>query len=134
MDKKLENGNIKFRCWCGNIVLHAVLEKRPFVPVGNPHLYQVSNRYKPSGTNVVKHLYRTRYPVQMPHICTGQSLDTVQICPHPPTWAGRGGDLYRVEVPHSTNDCFLMFFFSLTYLLKVLILIVIRYNIKSCGI
>jgi hypothetical protein len=39
-----------------------------------------------------------------------------------------------VEVPPSTNDVFLFYVFSLTYLLKVLILIVIRCNIKSCGI
>jgi hypothetical protein len=26
-------------------------EKRPFVPVCNPHLYRLLNRYKPSGTN-----------------------------------------------------------------------------------
>jgi hypothetical protein len=38
--------------------------------------------------------------------------------------------LYRAEVPPGTNDFFCsLFFFSLTYLLKVLILIVIR-----CGI
>jgi hypothetical protein len=32
--------------------------KRTFVLVGNPHLYWVSNRYKPYGTNVVENFYR----------------------------------------------------------------------------
>jgi hypothetical protein len=40
-----------------------------------------------------------------------------------------GGHLYRVAVPPGTNDVFC--FFSLTHLLNVLILIVIRCNIKS---
>jgi hypothetical protein len=45
------------------------------------------------------------------------------------------GHLYWVEVPTGTNASFFVFcFFSLTYLLKVLILIVIHWNIKSCGI
>jgi hypothetical protein len=42
-----------------------LLEKRSFVPVGNPHWYRVSNRYKPSYTNEVEDWYRARYPVQM---------------------------------------------------------------------
>jgi hypothetical protein len=56
-----------------------LLGKMTFLPVGNPHLYQVSNRYKPSSTNMVKHLYQARYPVQM----TRRSLGPVQMCPPP---------------------------------------------------
>jgi hypothetical protein len=44
--------------------LMTLLEKRVFVPVHNPHLYRVLNRYKASGTNVVEHFYRARCPVQ----------------------------------------------------------------------
>jgi hypothetical protein len=33
-------------------------KNRHFVPVGNPHLYRISNRYKSSGTNERTHLYR----------------------------------------------------------------------------
>jgi hypothetical protein len=32
--------------------------KSDIVPVGNPHLYRVSNQYKPFGTNERTHLYR----------------------------------------------------------------------------
>jgi hypothetical protein len=35
-----------------------LLEKRSFVPVYNPHLYRLLNRYKFFGTNNVMHLYR----------------------------------------------------------------------------
>jgi hypothetical protein len=42
-----------------------LLEKQAFVPVGNPHLYRVSNRYKASWTNVGRHLYQLGYPVQI---------------------------------------------------------------------
>jgi hypothetical protein len=42
-------------------------------------LYRVSNRHKSSGTNEVEHLYRARYSVQMPHICTAWSLGLVQM-------------------------------------------------------
>jgi hypothetical protein len=38
-----------------------LLEKQTFVPVHNPYLYRVLNRYKASDTNVVEHLYRVRY-------------------------------------------------------------------------
>jgi hypothetical protein len=53
-----------------------------------------------------------------------------------PLRLGKGGHLYRVEVPPGTNEGFIGFlcFFSLTYLLNVLILILICYNIKLCGI
>jgi hypothetical protein len=53
--------------------------KWAFVWVHNPHLYRVLNRCKASSTNVVEHLYRARYPVQMPHICTRWSLGPVQM-------------------------------------------------------
>jgi hypothetical protein len=85
------------------------------------HLYRVLYRYKASGTNEGSHLYRARYSVQMPHICTRCSIGPVQISLAPPP---------------GTNEGFIVFkcFFSLTYLLNVLILIIIRCNIKSCGI
>jgi hypothetical protein len=88
---------------------HPLHEKHSFVMVGNPHLYQVSNRYKPSGTNEVEHLYRARYLVQMSHICTGWSIGPVQMSLPPSGVAGR--HLYRVEVPPGTNMPFLFFMF-----------------------
>jgi hypothetical protein len=39
-------------------------KKRSFVPVKNPHLYQLLDRYRFSGTNKGTQLYRARYPVQ----------------------------------------------------------------------
>jgi hypothetical protein len=75
----------------GVVVPMSLLERRPFVPVQNPHLYRVLNQYKPSGTNMVEHLYRAE--------------------PRPgtnvPSTRRRGrGHLYRLEVPPGTNDSF----------------------------
>jgi hypothetical protein len=72
----------------GGIMERTLQETHAFVPVHNPHLCCVLNRYKASGTNVVEHLYRARYPVQIPHICTGWSLGMIQMCLPPPTWQG----------------------------------------------
>jgi hypothetical protein len=62
------------------IIVHtSTTEKHSFIPVGNPHLYRVSNPYKPSDINEVEHFYRVRYPLQMPHICTGWNYHPIQM-------------------------------------------------------
>jgi hypothetical protein len=48
-----------------DVLEHTLLEKRSFVSVANPHLYWVSNRYRPSSTNVKSHLYRVSHPLQI---------------------------------------------------------------------
>lgn len=48
------------------VLITTLLEKQTFVPVGNPHLYRGSNRYKPSGINeggTFVPAYRVKYPV-----------------------------------------------------------------------
>jgi hypothetical protein len=68
----------------------SLLKKCSFVPVGNPHLYWVSNRYKPSDTNDVK-----------PGTNGPSPSDVAE------------GHLYRVEAPPDTNMRFLLFYASL---------------------
>jgi hypothetical protein len=68
-------------------------------------------------------------------------------CPFPPpTWGGgictgEGTTRYKytflfsfIFLYSNILFCFLLYFFALTYLLNVLILILIHCNIKSCGI
>jgi hypothetical protein len=112
----------------------ALLEKRAFVLARNPHLYRVSNRYKASGTNLVEHLYQARYLIQMPQICTGWCLGLVQMCPPPGDVVGGIWTGWRYHLVQMLVFFCFLFIFPLTYLFKVLILIVIRCNIKSCGI
>jgi hypothetical protein len=89
--------------------VHTLLEKRSFVPVHNPHLYRVLKRYKPSSTNGVEHLYRARYLLQMPHICTGWSLGPVQMSLPPSDVVGGICTGWRY---HPVQICvFLVFFY-----------------------
>jgi hypothetical protein len=73
-----------------SVFFTALLEKRPFVPVHNPNLYQVLNWCKWGLA-----LYQVRYTVQIPHICTGWSLGPVQTSLPPSDVAGGGTTRYK---------------------------------------